>query len=204
LECRAAFVPLLTVQRPWNHNTHYHRHVLAAVPPHAERALDVGCGVGRLAGELAERVGRVDAIDRDAAVIARARARATAGNIAFIEADFLAFAERDYDLVTMVASLHHLPLAPALAHAAAALRAGGVLAVVGLARTRGLEHLASFVAWPVSRWLAATRAHARVDAPTSDPTLALGDIAATCKRILPGAVITRRLLWRYTLVWTKP
>ena len=197
-------MPSLTVQPPWNHNTHYHRHIQAAVPPGAERALDVGCGIGVLAGELAERVAHVDALDRDPGVIARARTHATATNIAFVEADFLTFAARDYDLVTMVASLHHLPLEPALRAAAEALRPGGVLAVIGLARTSGVEHLASFVAWPVSRWLAATRPHAKVDAPISDPSLTLAEIAAVCARVAPGAVITRRLLWRYTLVWTKP
>ena len=49
----------------WNHNIHYHPLVLAAVPDHAERALDVGCGEGMLARELRRRVPHVVAIDRD-------------------------------------------------------------------------------------------------------------------------------------------
>ena len=41
---------------PWNHNIHFHPVVLDAVPTGARRALDVGCGAGGLARELAERV----------------------------------------------------------------------------------------------------------------------------------------------------
>ena len=45
--------------RRWNHNVHYYRLVLAAVPPGCERALDVGCGEGMLARQLAGRVRHV-------------------------------------------------------------------------------------------------------------------------------------------------
>jgi 2-polyprenyl-3-methyl-5-hydroxy-6-metoxy-1,4-benzoquinol methylase len=187
----------------WNHNTQYHPAVLAAVPAGARRALDVGCGVGRLAHELAATVGDVDAIDRDAAVIARARAGATRANIRFAEADFLAFDGGGYDVVTMVAVLHHLPLDEALARIPELLNRGGTCAIVGLARTSGVEHLASLVAWPVSRWLRATRPHAEVAAPIAEPRETLAEIRTAAARHLPGARIERRLLWRYTLVWTK-
>lgn len=43
----------------WNHNTHYHRLVLDAMPDPCEAALDVGCGEGLLARRLATRARRV-------------------------------------------------------------------------------------------------------------------------------------------------
>jgi 2-polyprenyl-3-methyl-5-hydroxy-6-metoxy-1,4-benzoquinol methylase len=58
---------------PWNHNIHYHDLLLAAIPPHARRALDVGCGEGILARKLRDRVEHVIAIDIDRASIDRAR-----------------------------------------------------------------------------------------------------------------------------------
>jgi 2-polyprenyl-3-methyl-5-hydroxy-6-metoxy-1,4-benzoquinol methylase len=188
---------------PWNHNTHHHPHILAAVPRGARRALDVGCGAGTLAGELAARIDEVDAIDRDPEVIARASARIRAPNIRFSTADFLALGARDYDLVTMVAVLHHMPLERALEAIADALAPGGVCAVIGLSRTRGLEHLASFVSWPLSQWLRRRRPHAPVCAPIADPRESFTEIRRAASRILPGAVLRRRLFWRYTLVWTK-
>ena len=43
-------------QDRWNHNLHYHRLVLDAVPAHARTALDVGTGDGLLAADLRRRV----------------------------------------------------------------------------------------------------------------------------------------------------
>lgn len=53
----------------WNHNLHYLPTLLAAVPPGARRALDVGCGEGTLTRELRRRVAEVTGIDRDAVVL---------------------------------------------------------------------------------------------------------------------------------------
>ena len=50
----------------WNHNLHYHRVILAAVPDGARRSLDVGCGVGMLARDLRRVVPHVKGIDHDA------------------------------------------------------------------------------------------------------------------------------------------
>jgi SAM-dependent methyltransferase len=62
----------------WNHNVHYQPVILRAVPPGCGAALEVGCGDGLLASRLAERCAEVTAIDRDAPMIALARARAQA------------------------------------------------------------------------------------------------------------------------------
>ena len=37
-----------------------------------------------------------------------------------------------------------------------------------------------------------------------DPHETLAEIRDVAARVLPGAAITRRLMFRYTLVWTKP
>lgn len=50
----------------WNHNIHYHRLILDAVPAGASSALDVGCGNGLLSTELHSRVSKVAGIDLDA------------------------------------------------------------------------------------------------------------------------------------------
>ena len=57
----------------WNHNIHYHRVVLDAVPDRAGTALDVGTGDGLLATELREKGYTVTAIDTDGPVLERAR-----------------------------------------------------------------------------------------------------------------------------------
>jgi 16S rRNA A1518/A1519 N6-dimethyltransferase RsmA/KsgA/DIM1 with predicted DNA glycosylase/AP lyase activity len=43
----------------WNHNTHYYRRILRAVPCGTRSALDVGTGDGLLARDLHEKVPEV-------------------------------------------------------------------------------------------------------------------------------------------------
>lgn len=75
------------------------------------RALDVGCGTGRLLSVLA---GRYDGcalvgLDRSAGMLATARPNAGCDRIAFCRADVehLPFAERTFDLVTATVSFRH-------------------------------------------------------------------------------------------------
>jgi len=64
----------------WNHNIHYHRLILEAVPAGCQRALDVGCGEGM----LARQVPCVAGIDQDAASIEMARRHDQDGKIDLI------------------------------------------------------------------------------------------------------------------------
>lgn len=78
--------------------------------------LDVGCGTGTLALELAERLGaagRVAGIDPASSSVARARAKASRKDAAIdfqvapIEA--LPFADASFEAVTSTLMMHHLP-----------------------------------------------------------------------------------------------
>lgn len=189
----------------WNHNTHHHDVLLRAVPPTARRGLDVGCGLGRFARELSHRVTEVVAIDRDPHVVERARSELANTSIEVRCADFLAEPFEDFDVITMIAALHHMPLAQALSHAARALAPGGVLAVIGIARqTSVADHAVAAVSLPLSYMLRRLRPHAEVGAPICDPIESLAEIRAIAGDVLPGVAIVRRLMFRYTLVWTKP
>ena len=75
--------------RRWNHNIHYYPLVLAAVPPGCQRVLEVGCGEGMLARQLACRVPRVVGIDQDTASIELARRQGPDGQVEFVCGDFL-------------------------------------------------------------------------------------------------------------------
>ena len=191
----------------WNRNIHYHNVVLNAVPAGCRRALDVGCGGGRLAAALAGRCSEVVAIDADLSALARARETFASSNVRFVHGDVMshAFDDGSFDLVTSIATLHHLPLEPALDRFKVLLRPGGMLAVVGLYRLRTLTDLVyAHVAIPVSAWHRATKDREPVGAPIQDPKETLAEIRTAAEGIVPGADLRRRLLFRYSLVWRKP
>lgn len=194
-------------RRPWNRNIHYHDVVLNALPPSCGRVLDVGCGDGLLASELAGRSGEVVAIDVDAPTLARARMAHRQPNVSFVENDVMShpFERGSFDVIASIATLHHLPLAPALDRFSQLLRPGGVLALVGLYRLNTPADLAwGFVAMPISWWLRLTNDYEEVVAPIRDPGETLAEISRSVAEILPGAAVGRQLLFRYSLIWRKP
>jgi SAM-dependent methyltransferase len=199
-------VPEHIRNRPWNRNIHYHDLILSAVPASCGRVLDVGCGDGLLARELAERCGEVIGVDLDAPTLARARTAHGRSNLTFVEADVMRhpFEAGSFDCIASIATLHHLPLAEALERFRQLLRPGGVLALVGLYRLRTPADFAwAHAAIPVSWWLRLTRDYEPVAAPIRDPEETLKEIRRTVATILPDAVVTRLLLFRYSLVWRK-
>lgn len=192
----------------WNHNIHYQRLILRAVPPHAETALDVGCGEGMLARELARMVPRVTAIDLHEPSLALARKADLTGSVDFLNADFLTFpfAPASFDVIASIAALHHMDEAVALDRMRALLRPGGRLIVIGCAKSRSLRDVPFEIAGAVTtRVLAARKGHWRHSAPIVwPPPTSYGDLRRLARRALPGSSFRRLVLWRYALIWTKP
>jgi 2-polyprenyl-3-methyl-5-hydroxy-6-metoxy-1,4-benzoquinol methylase len=194
-------------RRPgWNHNVHDHPLILDAIPRGARRALDVGCGAGGLARELRRRIPSVTGIDPDPESIRLARAAGT--DIDYVQGDFLShhFQPGSFDFVTAVASLHHMDAERALARTKRLLRPDGVLAVIGLARSRLPHDLAWELAGAVS-----DSVH-RIDkrlwqhpSPTVwPPPATYAEMRRLAAAMLPGARYRRHALWRYSIIWTKP
>lgn len=93
----------------WNHNRHYHKLILDHCRPPMHTALDVGCGESLLAQALNARGLIVKAIDACNDVLAIARRREH--GIRWVHGDVMIhdFGEQQFDLVTAVATVHHLP-----------------------------------------------------------------------------------------------
>lgn len=191
----------------WNHNIHYHPLVLAAVPPGARTALDVGCGEGMLARDLRAVVPSVTGIDLDGPSIALARA-ADGDGVEYVEGDFLThpFPPGSFDVVASIAVLHHVDTAAGLERMRELLRPGGVLVVVGLPRTRLPHDIPYELAGAVAhRWYRVRRGYWQHSAPTAwPPPDTFAQVRRTAERVLPGVRARRHVLWRYSLLWTKP
>jgi 2-polyprenyl-3-methyl-5-hydroxy-6-metoxy-1,4-benzoquinol methylase len=192
----------------WNHNIHYHDLVLGSVPRPCRRALDVGCGTGLLARRLAGRCDEVVAIDLDHDTISGARAsNVSESRIRFIEGDVMthSFFDESFDFIAAVAALHHLPLSAALARFQTLLNAGGTLAVIGLYRAHAIEdYFWAAAALPTSWILRWILGQTDVAAPLQAPAETLDEIRGACESLLPGAIVRRHLLFRYSITWRKP
>ena len=189
----------------WNHNVHYQPVILGEVPPGCESAIDVGCGDGMLAGQLAARGTAVTGIDRDERMIGLARSRVP--DATFLAEDFMAypFREESFGFACANTALHHMDFAAALAKMARILRPGGRLAVVGVAdHGSPADWLMDAASIPVNYYYKLTRREGTSGAPVMDPDMTWAQVRATAERVLPGVRYRRHLLWRYSLRWAKP
>jgi hypothetical protein len=88
---------------------------------------------------------------------------------------------------------------------ARALRPGGRLAVVGLAAHGSFgDYLADAPGIPADLVYRAVRGKGDPGAPIEDPEMTWAEVRATARRLLPGVRYRRHLLWRYSLLWSKP
>ena len=76
--------------------------------------LDIGCGSGILAFELAQYYDNVVAVDLSAKMLAIASQKRSAPNIEYIQMDASELAlDRQFDLIVSAGTFHHLPNLPA-------------------------------------------------------------------------------------------
>jgi 2-polyprenyl-3-methyl-5-hydroxy-6-metoxy-1,4-benzoquinol methylase len=164
----------------------------------------VGCGTGAFARRLAGRGIAVDAIDADQHVIDIAT-QTGPPNVTFRTADVTTvdLPDRRYDFISCLASIHHVPF-DTVTRLCAALRTGGVLAILGCYRESFPADL------PVSLVAVGANAIARIahlgrgermSAPAMNPISTLPEIRADATRLLPGRTVRRLLFWRYLLVF---
>jgi ubiquinone/menaquinone biosynthesis C-methylase UbiE len=191
----------------WNHSIQYHEVLLRAVPSGCQQALDVGCGTGFFTRQLASRSDAVTAMDADHDTLERARAATPESRVTFVEGDVMTypFRDRSFDFIAVIATLHHLPLAPALARFLSLLKPGGSLGVIGLYRGQTVTDTAfAALAFHTSWLIRGFRDHAPVEAPLQEPRESLREIKTAFDATLPGTRVRRHLLFRYSAVWHKP
>jgi ubiquinone/menaquinone biosynthesis C-methylase UbiE len=208
----------------WTHNNHYHSLLLRHVPANCSQVLEIGCGTGAFSRRLAAAAGQVVAIDLSPQMVRVARSRsANLRNIEYHCADVMSCDLRaaQFDCVTTIATLHHLPLRKVLLKLKETLKPGGVLIVLDLFEPE--RNLLKPAGWrdaalsafalgisvslrllhngrlnPPREVRAAWEEHGKTD---SYPTMP--EVRSLCANILPGAKVRQHLLWRYSLIWQK-
>ena len=160
-----------------------------------------------LVRELRHNVPDVVGIDLDRASIEHAEAQDGGPVGAYLLGDFLTypFEPGSFDFVAAVASLHHLDARTGFSRIRDLLIPGGVMCVVGLARSQPRDLPLDLAGVVAHRVLLLSRSYWQHPSPTVWPP---PETYASMRRIaaetLRGARFRRHVLWRYSLIWTKP
>ncbi|ORV81196.1 class I SAM-dependent methyltransferase [Mycolicibacterium iranicum] len=192
----------------WNHNTAYHPWLADIAEEHHGTVLDVGCGDGLLAQRLAPLSRSIVGIDSDPEAVRRARERLSdRRNVTIVEQPFDAYDPGDvrFDLITFVATIHHMDLRATLSRARDLLTPSGEIAVVGLSANKTvLDWIWAGLSLPAVR--VASRLHREtpdVGLVMRDPRESLAEIRAVADDVIPGATVRRALYYRYLLRWRQ-
>jgi SAM-dependent methyltransferase len=171
------------------------------LPREHHRALDFGCGIGRLTRALASRYGEVVGVDISSSMLAQARRlHEGVANVRFVEnaqqrLDFLA--DASIDLVYSVITLHHIPPTLQRAYVREFLRvlAPGGVAVFQIAsgyardwRGLGYRLLPNRILAPLRRRVHASRVAAEMHVVAERDIAVI--VAAAQRRILHAVDVT--------------
>jgi 2-polyprenyl-3-methyl-5-hydroxy-6-metoxy-1,4-benzoquinol methylase len=192
----------------WNHNTAYHPWLVGIAAEHRGDVLDVGCGDGLLVQRLAPVSRSVTGIDPDPEAVGRAADRlASHEHVTVSHGEFQDYqpGAHRFDLITFVASLHHMDLRASLVKARDLLTPTGEVAVVGCSANKTVrDWVWSAMCVPAARigsWLhSETR---NIGVVIKDPQEGLDDIRGMVDDVLPGASVRRALYYRYLLRWKR-
>ena len=202
----------------WTTNNHYHTSLLQHVPENCENALEIGCGTGAFARQLAKRCKRVVGLDLSSEMIRVARSRSSGvDNVEFQMGDAMTwdFPQAHFDFICSIATFHHLQQRELLLKVKEALKPRGVLVVLDLAASSSLgERMLDVFAFGVSPCLRLIH-NGRLQPPADvrnaweqhgkhDHYLTIRQVRELADKILPGSTVKRCLFWRYALVYQKP
>ena len=201
----------------WEHNNHYHRFLLKQVPSHCVYALDIGCGTGEFTRLLADRSNQVLALDLSPNMIQIAREKSNGyTNIEYQIIDITKwyFPAEQFDCIASITTMHHLPMEEMLHKIKRALKLNGILIILDISQGDRLRDvLTSILAVPINLMLNLIKnRHLRqprilreawAQHGKNDSYLKFSQIQRICSSIIPGCIVRKHLLWRYSITWKK-
>ncbi|MCE9622895.1 MAG: NAD(+)--rifampin ADP-ribosyltransferase [Actinomycetia bacterium] len=190
----------------WNSSLHAFERLLRQVPAGAATGLDVGCGEGETARRLRTRVNSVVGIDPDADSIDLARSHDDDIDYLVTTLDSLDLGGATFDVVTAVAVMHHLDQRSAIPRLASLVRPGGLLLIVGIARSRTVADFArdAIDSVGIRRHTLFKRVWNTSAPKVWPPPLSYAQSRSLSLQLLDGARYGRVPYFRYALTWRRP
>ncbi len=195
----------------------YNAFLVSLVPEGAVDVLEVGCGLGRLAAQIAGDRRDVVGLDLSPEMIARARKECVSTRVTLVCGDFSGhdFGPARFDCIVTAAALHHMPLATSIQRMQELLRPGGRLIIHDMRRDEGLAD------WLRAYWTLAMHslrrlvrtgrpfppAHVRaawLRHGQDEHYLSWREVQSLTTSLLPGSQAFYHWMWRYTIAWNKP
>ncbi|QGU02308.1 Methyltransferase domain protein [Corynebacterium kalinowskii] len=169
------------------------------MPFDGARTLDIGCGTGELLGCLKSRSDDLWGVDPDPTALVSAADHGTT-----VQGDFLTTQLPAFNYIVSVASLHHMPLMPALKKMRTQLKDGGKLYILGLHRlSTPLDYLVAGLSWLPETAESIIRGKTDPEVAMKDPAEDYAEIKSQAEKILPGARIRRRRHYRFSIEWSR-
>ena len=204
-------------QEAWNHNNHYHPFLLEQLPLSCQAILDIGCGTGEFSRHLSQRADKVIAIDlspKSIEVAKQCSRQYTNINFQVADVSQWEFPQEEFDAIVSIATVHHLLIVDLLPKLKAALKPGGILAILDLLQQEFFQDIFSdIVAVPLNWWFLKTKNSNIQQSPEAiaamqehlrtDKYLTRSQIHKIYTDFLPEATIKKHLFWRYSVVWQK-
>ena len=177
--------------------------LMSVIPDGAQRGLDVGCGEGETARRLHRRVPFVVGLDPDGPSIEQARSHNDDIEYRVGDLHSADFPEASFDVVSAVGMLHHVDQSVGLTQLGRLVRPGGVLLVVGLARSRSLSDFTrdAFDSLTVRRHTLPKGVWETPAPKVWPPSLTYAETRKAAIDALPGAHFRRLPYFRYGLTW---
>jgi len=201
----------------WDHNNCYYKQLMKLIPDNVETCLDIGCGKGELSFMLAQKSKRVIAVDLADKMIEKAKVLYPSKNIDYICDNILdmEFENNSLDVIITSATAHHLPYEWLLNFAKEKLKKGGKLIILDLVKAKSLADymIWGFAFFPNIVMNLIKNGKLRKDDEDArqvwerhgerDVYMTIDEIRSLTNKHIPTAKVSRKLFWRYLLVWQK-
>ena len=197
------------MKKIWNHNFAYHNWIYKNITKDST-ILDVGCGDGTLAFNLANNNKKILGIDINHNSITTANKKNIYNNVEFIKNDYLTydFKKQKFDVIIFVAAIQHMDMKNALDKAKLLLNDNGKIIIVGLSNPSNLldyiiEILRIIPSFIISK-IMNSKTSEKLNIDTCYEFPKMNEIRKICKDALKNNYkIKYGLHYRYLLIWNK-